>query len=230
MKLLGWTISTGDDKRRPFAKQFEILGAIIVLPAATGGPIEVCNKPSRLEQLGTQVEELKSALGRAVSRSVLESLKGRLLYAAGHTFGRCTQLACQLLHRFSGSGGSIKVTAEMIYAVSEAFSLLTEARPRMIARWSNTPPILIFTDGAVEDQSSRVTHGALLLDTVGQWSLVFGDHVPSEFVHTWMKSGKRQVISQAEIFPILVAKETWANLIFGRSVLFSWTTSRRRWL
>ena len=220
MNLLGWTISTGEDKRKPFEKRFEILGAVISLPPPSGGPVTVENKQSRLDQIGGQVEELRHQLGKSVSRSLVESLKGRLLYASGHTFGKCTQLACQLLHRFSGAGASVKVSAELVHATSEALSLLVNAGPRRIDRWSDKPPILVFTDGAVEEGANKVTHGALLLDPVNQYSLVFGDHVPQMFVNAWMRFGKRQVIAQTEIFPVLVAKETWANVLAGRSVLW----------
>ena len=220
MNLLGWTISTGEDKRKPFEKSFEILGAVISLPPPSGGPVMVENKQSRLVQIGGQVEELKKQLGRTISRSLVESLKGRLLYASGHTFGKCTQLACQLLHRFSGSGASVKVSAELVHATSEALNLLRSSGPRKIDRWSDKPPILIFTDGAVEEGANLVTHGALLLDPVSQKSLVFGDHVPKIFVDAWMRFGKRQVIAQTEIFPILVAKETWSDVIADRSVLW----------
>ena len=105
-------------------------------------------------------------------------------------------------------------------ATSEALSLLINAGPRRIDRWSDKPPILVFTDGAVEEGANKVTHGALLLDPVNQHSLVFGDHVPQMFVNAWMRFGKRQVIAQTEIFPVLVAKETWANVLAGRSVLW----------
>ena len=220
MNLLGWTISTGDDKRKPFEKKFEILGAVIALPPPDGGPVTVENKKSRLDQISGQVDELKQHLGKSVSRSLVESLKGRLLYASGHTFGKCTQLACQLLHRFSSAGASVKVSAELVHATSEALSLLVSAGPRRIDCWSNTPPILVFTDGAVEEGANKVIHGALLLDPASQRSLVFGDHVPQKFVHAWMRFGKRQVIAQTEIFPVLVAKETWADVLAGRSVLW----------
>ena len=220
MQLLGWTISSGDDKRRPFSKSFEILGAVISLPSSAGGPVEVSNKASRLEQLSDQVIELRRSFNKTISRSFLESVKGRLLYAAGHTFGRSTQLACQLLHRVSGSAASVMVTAELIHVVSEALSLLIAAKPRKIDRWSDLPPILIFTDGAVEDNGGKGTHGALLLDPVHQRNFVFGDFVPENFVNAWMKFGKRQVIAQTEIFPVLVAKETWTEEIRGRSILW----------
>lgn len=108
----------------------------------------------------------------------------------------------------------------MVHATSEALSLLINAGPRRIDRWSDKPPILVFTDGAVEEGANKVTHGALLLDPVNQHSLVFGDHVPQMFVNAWMRFGKRQVIAQTEIFPVLVAKETWANVLAGRSVLW----------
>ena len=90
----------------------------------------------------------------------------------------------------------------------------------MINAWSNTPPLLIFTDGAVEESSSKVTHGALLVDPWKETSYFFGDHVPGNFVEMWQRAGKKQVTAQAEIFPVLIAKETWQSEISGRSVLW----------
>jgi hypothetical protein len=148
LELLGWRISMGDDKRKPFAKSFEILGAVISLPAAGESTIEVTNKESRLAQLHEQVSRLKALKGLSAQRSKLESLKGRLLYAAGHTYGRCTQLACQLLHKFGGEGPALKVSAELIHVVTEALDLLVNAKPRLVQAWSQCPPVLIFTDGA----------------------------------------------------------------------------------
>lgn len=220
MQLLGWKISSGDDKRKPFSKQFEILGAVVSFRDAPDFSIEVCNKESRLIQLAEQVEDLKNHLHQQVSRTKLESLKGRLLYAAGHTFGRCTQLACQLLHRVGGSGAAISVTAELVFAISEALKVLTSAKPRVVEPWNGRPPLLVFSDGAVEDSGCTVTHGALLLDPASGESFVFGDHVPEAFVRTWARHGKRQVIAQAEMFPVLVAKCTWGDRLKGRCILW----------
>eukprot|EP00435_Cladocopium_sp_Y103_P017022 s3000_g4.t1 len=220
LELLGWKISMGEDKRHPFSKQFEILGAVIRLPEKGGTVIQVANKESRIAQLTEQVDELRSWLGKQVPRSKIESLKGRLLYAAGHTYGRCTQLACQILHRLSGSGPSIHVSVELVHATAEALAVLVESKPRRIDAWSKCPPLLIYTDGAVEDGSAKVTHGGLVIDPWKNQSFFFGDHVPSKFVQLWQRSGKKQVIAQAEIFPILIAKDTWRSIIAGRSVLW----------
>ena len=160
MQLLGWKISSGEDKRKPFSKSFEILGAVVSFKSSPIDVIEVCNKESRLAQLEEHVAELRKSLHSTISRTQLESIKGRLLYAAGHTFGRCAQLACQLLHRLGGAGPSIKVTPELVYAVSEALEALNSAGPRTIKPWEGMPPVLIFSDGAVENEGATVTHGA----------------------------------------------------------------------
>lgn len=220
LDLLGWSISQGDDKRKPFAKKFEILGAVIELPADGGGSILVSNKPSRVEQIAESVSDLISSKGAMVSRSVLESLKGRLLYAAGHTYGRCTQLACQLLHRFSGIGATVQVSTELLVALSASLSALRESRPRCIGRWVDVPPVLVFTDGAAEDDLQSVTHGAVLIDPLQDKRLVFGDAVPHVFVEFWKRQGKKQVISQAEMFPVVCAKLSWSEHLHGRSVLW----------
>ena len=220
LTLLGWRISMGDEKRKAFSKRFEILGAIVTFPPPGGETIEVTNKESRLLQLKQQVNELKGFLKATAPRAMLESLKGRLLYAAGHTYGRTTQLACQLLHKFGGQGPSVTVTPELVHVVSEALSLLMEAKPRLVQSWSEVPPILLFTDGAVEDSLKSVTHGAVLVDPWKQQSFFMGDNIPSDFVQLWTRSGKKQVIAQAEIFPVVIAKATWSTSLEGRSILW----------
>ena len=210
----------GDEKRKASSKRFEILGAIVTFPPPGGETIEVTNKESRLLQLKQQVNELKGFLKATAPRAMLESLKGRLLYAAGHTNGRTTQLACQLLHKFGGQGPSVTVTPELVHVVSEALSLLMEAKPRLVQSWSEVPPILLFTDGAVEDSLKSVTHGAVLVDPWKQQSFFMGDNIPSDFVQLWTRSGKKQVIAQAEIFPVVIAKATWSTSLEGRSILW----------
>ena len=220
MNLLGWGISLGDDKRKPFEKSFEILGAIIALPRSGEKVIQVSNKQSRLLQIKEQIEELSSKPGATVHRSRLESVKSRLLYAAGHTFGRCTQLACQLLHKFGGDGPNVTISAELIHSLADALEVLMDSGPRLIRAWIDCPPVLLFTDGAVEEGEQGVTHGAVLVDPWKQCSYYFGDVIPDAFVSAWRRQGKKQVIAQAEILPVLTSKETWSEHLEGRSVLW----------
>ena len=48
--------------------------------------------------------------------------------------------------------------------------------------------------------------GAVLVDIVHGKYFVFGDKVSQELLDKWQSSGKRQVISQTELYPIVVAK------------------------
>lgn len=220
LRLLGWRISEGEDKRRPFSKSFEILGAVVTFPEDGRNLVEVSNKKSRLEQLEQMVSVLKSKQGSRLPRSFLESFKGRMLYAAGHTYGRCTHLACQLLHKLGSSDNGVQVSIELVQASLFALDLLKNSGPRVITPWRWDNPVLVFTDGAAEEEFQKVTHGALLVDTRDGTRAHFGDVVPDDFVKLWKRNGKKQVISQAELFPVLVAKATWGQMLDDRSVLW----------
>ena len=50
--------------------------------------------------------------------------------------------------------------------------------------------------------------------------IFIGDHVPQKFVEVWKRGGKRQVICQAELFPIWIAKVTWRAILSGRPILW----------
>ena len=79
LDLLGWEISGGADKRKPFAKSFEILGAVVSFEFDDYPFVRVSNKESRIQRLTTLCEGLKKQVGRKISRTQIQSLKGRLL-------------------------------------------------------------------------------------------------------------------------------------------------------
>ena len=136
---------------KPFSKRFEILGAIVTLPSPGGTTIEVTNKESRLLQLKQQVD----------------------LYAAGHTYGRTTQLACQLLHKFGGQGPSVTVTPELVHVVSEALSFADGSQTK-------TGSVL------VRMPASIVVHGwcgRRLLAISHSWRCTCGPLETEEFFH-----------------------------------------------
>ena len=49
---------------------------------------------------------------------------------------------------------------------------------------------------------------------------MFGDSVPDAWLEKWRSSGKRQLICQAELFPLLVAKATWFEILQHRSIMW----------
>ena len=218
MKLLGWRISMSEDKRSPFAGEFNLLGAVVDLTRSTAGLVAVHNKPSRIADLQSLVQSICQS--ETVALSLLETLKGRLLYAAGHTFGRCSQLAIQLISRVARRGPLVVLDEKLKEVINAALLCLMDAKPRHVSAWSGRPPLIIFTDGACEEDGLCVTHGAAYYDPESHQALMFGDYVPTCWTDKWRTEGKKQLICQAELFPVLVAKNTWSHLISGRAVLW----------
>ena len=78
----------------------------------------------------------------------------------------------------------------------------------------------MFTDGACEDNGQSVTHGSTLFDPESGKALMFGDYVPKCWVERWSKHGRKQLTCQAEIFPVIIVKNTWKSILTGRSILW----------
>ena len=218
MRLLGWRISTSEDKRLPFSTKFVMLGAVIDLSSMAEGKVLVMNKPSRLEDIASLVHSITSK--RKVPLSLVETLRGRLLYAAGHTFGRSTQLAIQLISKAVREGPLVVIDENTKKVILSALELLQQAGPRVVNAWTGTRPILVFTDGACEQDGAQVTFGAVLVDFHSNTFCYFGDNVPEFWVSKWKASGRVQLICQAEIFPVVVAKLTWSEILSHRAVLW----------
>ena len=218
MRLLGWKISMSDDKRLPFGVEFQMLGAVIDLSRSSQGIVQVRNKPSRMADIGAMVEDLCQR--DSIPLSTIETLKGRLLYAAGHTFGRCTQLSIQLISRLARRGPMVLLDDKFKAVVRDAFQCLSRAPAREVGAWSGRQPIVVFTDGACENEGTEITHGATLFDPETGRALMFGDWVPDAWVQKWKAGGKKQLICQAEIFPVLVSKATWKEELRHRAILW----------
>ena len=214
MSLLGWQVSTGD-KLKNFSSTFNMLGATISFDELPKGFVNVSNKPGRIEDIEKLAKELEARGQKGID--VLPSLKGKLLYAAGHVFGKCAQIATQLIRHYESFGSKSADFESLCRAIWLAIRTLKEAGPRRISLWSEQPPIVIFSDGAHE--SDLVTHGAVIVDQATGFKEVFGDKVPDDVVTGWRKSGRRQLIFFAELFPVLVAKRTWADRLRNRRVL-----------
>jgi len=76
---------------------------------------------------------------------------------------------------------------------------------------------VVFVDGACEQEGTSI--GGVLLD--GHRIECFGATLPSHLVAEWKTRDEQwQVIGQAEIFPLLVARLTWREVLRGRRVIY----------
>ena len=94
-----------------------------------------------------------------------------------------------------------------------------DAKPRKIESRNCSPPVLIFSDGACEELGTSV--GAVLYDPISDLLVCFGAVVSKETTQAWKtREDQRQVIGQAELFPLLVSRLTWPGILKGRRVMY----------
>ena len=113
------------------------------------------------------------------------------------------------------SGQTGKITASGLQWLVDHFKT---AAPRVVESAASLPPVIVFTDGACEE--SGTTIGGMLY-VPGQAPRCFGAKLSEATTHTWKtKLEQSQVIGQAEIFPLLVARLTWSEFLRGRRVIY----------
>jgi hypothetical protein len=212
--LLGWNVSLGE-KRLPFASRFASLGIEIDLSKTLEQTLELHNKPGRVEAIIVELDRLLSGKVKVGFKDAL-SIRGKLAYAEGQTFGRVLAPTTRVLSRWVQKRGAFYPDLELRAALLHARNYLSSAGPRLLRPQLAEDPVLIFTDGACEETTS--IGGVLIHKGTVQ---CFGAVVPDSLVHKWKsKDGQVQVIGQAEIFPVLVARLTWRQYLRGRKCIF----------
>jgi hypothetical protein len=142
-----------------------------------------------------------------------------LLYAESQTFGRSAATALVALGdgRLLGRGPP-GPSSELYLALMWIRKFLRTAGPRVVPVRMSGPVKLVFTDGAAEE--SGVSCGAVLFDGAVDRAYWFGLAVPEWLVARWREVGFQQVIAQAELLPVLLARLTWRNELRGQKVVY----------
>ena len=215
LQLLGWKISMGE-KRLPFSDRFVSLGVLFDFSGLIQGWLILENKVGRIAQVIAAIEAVVRS--RKMDFKTALSIRGKVSFAEGQTHCRIMASLCRLLSRWAAVPGERWLTNEMSFALHAAVSALSSAGPRKIGPPSGRKPVLIFTDGACEDCTSV---GGMLYDPNDECIECFGAVVHQSLIDTWKtKVDQTQVIGQAEIFPVLVAKLTWQKRLANRKVLY----------
>ena len=92
------------------------------------------------------------------------------------------------------------------------------AKPCTITVGDTRPPILIFTDGAHEEEVTG--DGGIMIDPHTCEVAGFGRNMRKRLKERLsMKGKKKQIIGQAELYPALCARRLWKEKIKGRDVI-----------
>ena len=214
LSLLGWEVKK-PDQLKPH-NTFTALGTVITLPSSLSWHITVSNREDRLSQ---DRDHCTQILKKGVCRpSEIRKLRGRLQFASAQSTGRCGAWASPCLRSLAeGKGGPRPLSELEALAVDWWRCYLTTHRPRVVAMGRSRPPLVAYTDGAVEDVT---TVGGALFDKSSGFASAFGEVVPEEVVRSWAgKLGQSQVIGQAEIAPTILALLAWKEKCVGRDLL-----------
>ena len=93
-----------------------------------------------------------------------------------------------------------------------------KAGPKLVSGPGEGMPVLVFTDGACEEAGTTV--GGVIIE-VGKQRECFGARLPDWMVDQWKtKESQIQVIGQAEIYPLLLARLTWSARLQNRRVIY----------
>ncbi len=139
--------------------------------------------------------------------------RGRIYFARGQLFARCGAAAFRALGRCCDDGPVSERDVECaLNALDDLVAMLRAMRPRL-TRGVFGRPVVLFTDGACEPGLRglpAVGVGAVLF-VAGMDPRVFGCDVPPRVVRRWAQAEDDQVIAQAELAPVLLAKLIWRD-------------------
>ena len=99
LRLLGWKIADTEAKRKPFSKEFVSLGVQVNLSKLATGEIVLQQKPGRAEALKSQVDALLHDNNFGFKDAL--SVRGRIFFCEGQTFGRVAAPVIRMLTRWS---------------------------------------------------------------------------------------------------------------------------------
>ena len=145
------------------------------------------NTPERIEELKTVLDGVLA--DSALSAPMAGHIAGRLIFARSQTFGRCGGVAASQIYRRAREHGAIRVDGRLKWALEWWRSFFDSATPRVVKLGEPVPPVLVWTDGAhEEDSQSPTTCGALLLDQRCGELRCFGVAVPAAVREAWKAS------------------------------------------
>jgi hypothetical protein len=215
LDLLGWQLKVQDS----FAPEFSALGVVFRFPVDSRDVV-VLNRPDRIDGLRDLI--VKACEPGALTKKLCATLRGRLQFARSQLFGRCGGAAFRLLGAVADccrpSAADVSAAAG---ALQTLLRVLEVSRPRVVPGVFDAP-WLLYTDGACEEDSGGLviaTIGAVIVDPSGKFRGHFGAVVPTFVLDALGLSGQRQVVGQAELLPILLARLAWPDLLRGVPVI-----------
>ena len=176
------------------------------------GTLVVRNKTSRIEKLCAMLDQV--AKDKNISAAKASELQGLLNFAVSFYLGRSMKHLVSAFMPFADKPQNFNASdLESLCLYTK--TMLLEQKPRVHSVLNVGRPVVIFTDGAWED--GIATAGAVLVD--GDVRLAFQLEVPQTLVEHWLTNAGEQIISQVELWGLVMLKWSRRDHLLNRRVI-----------
>ena len=210
--MLGWQHAKVGDKALDFAEAFDVLGVNFNLTQLPQGILTVVNKTSRIDKLCAMLDQV--AEEGSLSMAKASEIQGLLNFAVGYFSGRALKHLISAFLPFADQRRRATQKA-LCDLCAYAKTMLLSAPPRTHSSHDETTPILFFTDGAWE--AGVATAGAVVICGAKRVAHVL--HVPQALIDKWQTLTGDQVISQIELWALLVIRWHYRKYTLNKRVI-----------
>ena len=210
--MLGWDHAKEGDKALNFSATFDLLGVTFDLSGMSLGTLVVRNKTSRIEKLCAMLDQV--AKDKNISAAKASELQRLLNFAVSFYLGRSMKHLVSAFMPFADKPQNFNASdLESLCLYTK--TMLLEQKPRVHSVLNVGRPVVIFTEGAWED--GIATAGAVLVD--GDVRLAFQLEVPQNLVEHWLTNAGEQIISQVELWGLVMLKWSRRDHLLNRRVI-----------
>ena len=219
LNAVGWRFAGSGKKAPPFSHTFKVLGVEVDLSQVAHGELVIRNKPDRVEQIKQFLCDIMDR-GKITSAEAA-ALHGQLNFAQGQYYGCVLKPGMAFLQQILRDGWKPELKTSLGLVMAFIAASLMSSPPRVISVSDEITPVLIFTDGAYEPEGDDMqgSAGLVIIDSVAQLKVVQPVVVPEELHQHWKRGGSKQLIALMELWPVVVAIQSYGQKLCNRRCL-----------
>ena len=216
--LLGVQYAKEGKKNQPFSNEMRALGLIFDLAGFDEGVVFIKHTPERRSELLERITAILKS--NELSPKEAESFKGRVQWFESFLFGRTANLAIHRLGKralMKGGRQGHKLDAELRTSLEFLRHRVEHGAPLQLTAITEQA-ILIFTDGAFDEETGIGSIGGVLLDHNGTALSYFSERVPNLLMELFLKEAENPIYL-VELLAVHVAAFLWGGQTFGRYIV-----------
>ena len=219
MQWVGDLLARAKRPHRSLSHTFKVLGVEVDLSQISDGRLVIRNKPDRVEQIKHFLCDIMDR-GKITSAEAA-TLHGQLNFAQGQYYGCVFKPGMAFLQQILRDGWKQDLQTSLGLVMAFIAASLMSSPPRVVSVSDEITPVLIFIDGAyeLEGDDMQGSAGLVIIDSVDSFKVVQPVVVPVELHQHWKRGGSKQLIVLMELWPVVVAIQSYGKRLYDRRCL-----------